>query len=200
MFLDIGCGVGGNAFLLKNQKSDLWITGITLNEFEAVKARQNGCGTVFVVDVEQWEPDRKYDVIIMCHFLEHMAWLSTFLDKCHKFLNESGFVYIALTNVMKWKQRLKFLGGTFRYEESGIMDYTHLRFFDWYSAGELVRESGFEIVCRKGRGAFPVRRLRKLLPLLSETLDRWAVALFPNLFASDILMQVKPKNNQFEVG
>lgn len=194
LFVDIGCGSGENAALLKKRKPNVEIHGITVNEREAERARTNGCDNVLVLDAQNWDPDCLFDGVIMCHFLEHIAWPCFFLKKCRKFLNHTGFVYVALPNVMMWRQRLKFLKGEFRYEDTGIMDNTHLRFFDWSSAVDMVSKAGFETVALKGRGTFPLWKLRRYIPgPLVKKIDGWAINIAPNLFATDILIKARPK-------
>jgi len=199
LFVDIGCGSGANAALLKRKKPNTEIHGITINEWEAVRARSNGCDNVLVLDAQGWEPECLFDGIIMCHFLEHLAWPCFFLKKCRRLLNHAGYIYVALPNVMMWRQRLKFLRGEFKYENSGMMDNTHLRFFDWSSAVDMVCKSGFEIVSLRGRGVFPLWKSRKYLPdLLVRKIDKLAITWLPNLFATDILIKARPSRPRVE--
>lgn len=190
-FLDIGCGAGGNAKLLKEKVPNSVIVGITLSSAEAELARSY-MDKVVVTDIENWEPEDLedlFDAVIVCHTLEHMVDPLAVLRKMKKFLKRGGHLYMALPNVMFYRQRLEFLRGRFRYTETGLMDKTHLRFFDWESAGEIVTHAGFQIEKRMAVGSFPQWKFRKVSPKLAHRIDRWATGSFPNLFGWHIIIK-----------
>jgi hypothetical protein len=68
------------------------------------------------------------------------------------------------------------------------MDRTHLRFFDFHSARQLLEAAGLKVIVHCGAGKFPLRPLRKLLPGLATKIDSIGVKLWPGLFAFHILM------------
>jgi 2-polyprenyl-3-methyl-5-hydroxy-6-metoxy-1,4-benzoquinol methylase len=131
--LDIGCGAGDNARLIRSMSSD-WqpeIVGITLSSEEASIARRL-MTEVHVADLETSDfvflENRQFDAIIFSYVLEHLAYPVRVLSKLIKYLRESGQVLIAVPNIMECRNRFRLLRGYFEYQECGIMDRTHLRF------------------------------------------------------------------------
>ena len=89
---------------------------------------------------------------------------------------------------MQFMQRGQFLLGRFRYTETGIMDRTHLRFFDFYSARHLLKIAGLEVVEHFGLGKFPMGPFREWLPGFSSKVDRLVSGRYPGLFAFHIIV------------
>jgi hypothetical protein len=78
--------------------------------------------------------------------------------------------------------------GRWRYQDWGILDRTHFRFFDLHSSAELLRESGYEIIKRRFDGSFPLIRLvRPLIGQLERRINRFTSELLPGLFAMQFL-------------
>ena len=63
----------------------------------------------------------------------------------------------AVPNVLHIEQRVKFLFGKFRYTDVGVLDRTHLRFFDHFSIDDLIRCSGYRIRLSQSKGWAPLR-------------------------------------------
>ena len=95
-----------------------------------------------------------------------------------------------LPNVLFWKQRLEFLRGRFRYTDGGLTDRTHVRFFDWDSAEQLVRQAGFEVIERAADGVLPLSRL--FGPALAARMNRAALRRCPGLFGVQFVLHVVP--------
>jgi SAM-dependent methyltransferase len=93
---------------------------------------------VIQADLQQ-VPDiapRNFDTIIFADVLEHLAWPAGVLKKYADLLKPDGTVIVSLPNVGLWSVRLGLLFGRFRYQDSGVLDRTHLRFFTRRSAIE----------------------------------------------------------------
>jgi hypothetical protein len=58
----------------------------------------------------------------------------------------SGLIVVALPNMANITVRLKLLFGKFDYQERGIMDKTHLRWFTRRTARKLLEDHGYRIV------------------------------------------------------
>ena len=102
---------------------------------------------------------------------------------------------IAVPNVLYYKNRLCFLAGHFEYEETGIMDHTHLHFFTWHTADRYLVDTVKELklVYKVAEGSAPLWVLRRwVLPVIASTkIDAFLVRLFPNLFGWQIVMSAK---------
>ena len=68
------------------------------------------------------------------------------------------------------------------------MDRTHLRFFDFATARQLVENAGLEVVRHFGLGFFPMGPFREWTPTFSERVDAWVSRMWPGLFAFHLVV------------
>ena len=145
--LDIGCGSGDNAALMSR---NAWIVdGITISSNEATLARA-ACRGVAIHNLEQGLPQTikagSYDVVLASHVLEHVFYPEQLLTDCWRVLKPNGGIIVVLPNLLFWKNRVKMALGRFEYQDAGIMDYTHCRWYTFDSAKALLTKHGFEII------------------------------------------------------
>ena len=198
--LDIGCGAGDNAALLKIRFPECRIFGITKSKTEEKIARQY-MEHVLVFDIERELPtfleNQKFDVLIFSHVLEHLREPAAVLAKFLWLLNPGGIVLIAVPNILSWRQRIRFLFGNFEYESAGVMDCTHLRFFTFLTADKylLNKSSDLKLLSKGVTGSVPLWWLRRyLLPKAwINAIDEWGCSHWPNLFGDQILIKAKKK-------
>lgn len=185
--LDCGCGTGGNARVL-SQKG--WrVTGITVSPRELEMASEC-CDAVLLGDLNSGIPKETggpFDLVVFSHVLEHLLRPEVALHDARRLLSPDGRIIVALPNVLYWRLRMKFLFGEFKYEPTGIMDETHVRFYTFHSGIELLRSNGFEVLSTLGDGDLPLPFVRRLFPALGRLLDPWASRLAPGLFGAQIL-------------
>jgi len=192
--LDCGCGAGDNARLLTARG---WrVTGITLSRAEQALA-SNHCERVLIADLEHGLPVEVgggYDAVLISHMLEHLARPERLLEDARRVLaRDDGVLAIALPNVLVYPNRLRLLLGDFEYTDGGLMDDTHLRFYTFASGAELLRDNGWDVVHACADGAFPLWRLRSLVPQSwVSMLDRWACRWRPGLFGFQSLYLARP--------
>lgn len=163
VILDLGCGTGNNACHL-SQKGNI-IDGITLSENErnlAIKHLRH----CFIYNLENGLPniENTYNYIICSHTLEHIAFPDKLMNDVKNIMNHESILLVALPNVMHYKSRFKILFGNFNYTESGIFDYTHLRWYTLKSAKEYFISKGFEIDKSFVTGDIPFLSILKILP------------------------------------
>jgi 2-polyprenyl-3-methyl-5-hydroxy-6-metoxy-1,4-benzoquinol methylase len=186
--LDCGCGAGDNARLAAALG---WhVTGITIDARER-EAALPYCDDVVIADLELGLPSElpeRFDVVLMSHILEHLAHPGHLLADVRGRLGAAGVAAVALPNVLHYQQRLRFLRGNFAYHDDGIMDRTHLHFYTYTTAKELLEEHGFAIIAAVPDGGLPWWKLRRLVPEGSRLpIDRWASLRMPNLLAHQCL-------------
>jgi SAM-dependent methyltransferase len=132
-------------------------------------------------------------LIIFSHVLEHLRNPSRVLQDAKRVLAPGGYVAVALPNVLTWRVRLQFLAGRFDYQDGGIMDDTHLRFYTFETGKRLLETNGFHVSEAIADGSFPCRYLRRLMPGAARYVDRCACALWPGLFGWQLLYIGTPK-------
>lgn len=186
--LDVGCGNGANLRLLKERGHTA--TGLTLSETEARIVEEQGlaCRVWDITSETLPFPPESFDALIFSHVLEHVAWPEVVLRRYCQLLKPTGKVVVAVPNAMQFIQRWKFLLGRFRYTETGIMDRTHLHFFDFLTARQLLESAGLEVERHFGLGQFPVGPFREWLPGFSSKVDRWVSNRYPGLFAFHLII------------
>ena len=100
-------------------------------------------------DLQDLDPSLgSFDVIIFADVLEHLAWPVGILRQYLALLKPHGTVIVSLPNVGLWSVRLQHLAGRFDYEETGVLDRTHLRFFTRRSALRMLDAAGLAPVRR----------------------------------------------------
>jgi SAM-dependent methyltransferase len=197
LLLDVGCGAGDNAELIRLRLPACEVHGVTHSEAECAIARHR-MTTCSVWDIEgEIPPDiglMRFDTILFSHVLEHVRNPDRVLVKFMALLKDGGSMIIAVPNALSWGMRWQFLRGDFEYRSDGVLDDTHLRFFTYHTADQyLLRGDPTLIPVWKGvTGSVPQWWLRRfLLPRrLSDAIDRWGCRHWPNLFGGQILLKV----------
>ena len=194
--LDVGCGAGDNARLIRTMNPNCEIYGITHSESEArlAKAWMNQCWSF---DIESTLPpmliEQRFDVLLFSHVLEHFRDPPSILNRYSGLLTTGGHVLIAVPNVLSWRMRLQFLLGRFEYESAGVLDDTHLRFFTYFTADRylLAKSPALTLVSKSTTGSVPLWWLRRYLLPQSwcERIDQWGCHYWPNLFGGQILIK-----------
>jgi len=185
-FLDVGCGTGVLGHALKRSQPDRYVVGITHSVQEAAEARAV-LDQVVVKDLESCSFDDLglFDCVICSHVLEHLRNPDQVLSRLKSVLAPGGTLLIALPNVLHWRQRLQFLAGRFRYTRGGLMDSTHVVFFDWTTARQLVSEAGLRLVSSAAEGGIPGARL---LGALGPVLSAAGLRVVPGLLATQFVL------------
>lgn len=145
--LDVGCG-GGEFGLSLKRRGVRYVAGIEIVERAWSLARQvldeAVCG-----NIEHMEPpfdEGTFDCIVCGDVLEHLVEPAGALRKLARMLEPEGLVVISIPNIQFWMTFEMLSNGRWRYEDAGIMDRTHLRFFCAEDVRELIRDAGLEIV------------------------------------------------------
>ena len=194
--LDVGCGAGDNAALIKSRNSDCEVFGITHSATEATRAQAH-MAKCWLADIEGDLPEdlgnQLFDVLVFSHVLEHLRRPDEILARFSRLLHRGGQVLIAVPNILSWRMRVQFLRGDFKYIPGGVLDDTHLRFFTYFTADRhLLSEcSDLELIEKAVTGNVPLWWLRRhVFPKVwSEGIDRWGCRHWPNLMGHQILMR-----------
>jgi 2-polyprenyl-3-methyl-5-hydroxy-6-metoxy-1,4-benzoquinol methylase len=175
--LDVGAADGSMARTLGQLNCRVW--GVEFDPKAAAQAR-TWCEEVVEGDVELLDLSaafgRKFDVILFLDVLEHVKDPLAVLRNAMEVLEERGHIVISLPNVAHAAMRAQMLTGRFKYTEMGLLDSTHLRFFDPVSVRQFLRDANL-VVLDESRVTFPIDGteivvdVEKLDPLLVEKLQ-----------------------------
>jgi SAM-dependent methyltransferase len=182
--LDVGCGTGTLGERLRREQ-EASVVGITYSQQEAELASHQ-LSKVICADLNGFDFSSlgKFDCVIMSHVIEHLYSPEETLERVKHALEPDGVIIVAVPNVLFWRQRLEFLLGKWRYQDGGILDRTHFRFFDYVSSRETLEGAGFTILETVPDGIFPqTRPIRQLLGPLAARVDRFMCRHLPGMFA-----------------
>ena len=191
--LDVGCG-GGDLAARLTERGHV-VDGVTFSETEAALAREI-CRQVFVHDLETGLPAEApsgYAVAICSHVLEHLARPEVLLRDLRERLLPDGSLLVALPNLFFYPSRLGLLRGRFDYEEAGLMDRTHLRWYSFASGARLLEDAGYRVERAWVDGTFPLWKLRTVLPAtFVDKIGTAAGRRWPGLFGIQLLYRATP--------
>lgn len=166
--LDVGCARGYLGLRIK--ESGKYVAGIEISVGAAIEAKRV-LDEVYIFDVSLGWPEevrkQRFDLVILSEVLEHVFDPVFVLKNIHEILNSDGEVIITTPNFMTWTNRWKFIFGNFSYQEQGMFDFSHIRWFTYSYFKKVLINSGFEIV-EESHIIFPgkLTRLLKLWPSL----------------------------------
>lgn len=186
--LDIGCGAGDNAKILKALGKN--VVGLTISESEA-KIAESFCDKVIIDDVENLSllTSEKFDCILMSHICEHLVNPEKALINIGKYLQEEGRIIIAVPNMAYYKLRLRILKGNWEMKETGPFDRTHLHFYSYNSVDSLYNNSNYKVISKiPGDPSVPLFLFRKVFKKLAKKLDNQFGKCFPNLFSTQVII------------
>lgn len=154
--LEIGCGSGALGTFYKSEKNnscEYW--GVEYVE-DAAKAASKNLNTVINGSIEDEEvykklPKDHFDVLVFGDVLEHLREPWDVLRRLTENMRPGAICVACIPNILHWTIFKNMLGGNWKYEDSGLMDRTHLRFFSRKSMVELFNGNGWRTVEQQPR-------------------------------------------------
>lgn len=188
--LDIGCGVGDNARILKSL--GFTVDGITISENELREANtflQNG----YLFNLENGLPEAvingQYDYIICSHVLEHICYPDKLLKNIKTCLKKDGKLVVALPNLFHYASRWKLMRGDFNYQTTGIWDNTHFKWYNFKTGKALLENNGLKVIYSSVTGQLPGNSFfsKFLSKKLSRKIYNGLKKISPGLFGYQLL-------------
>jgi len=165
--MDIGCGKGVTSRWLKQIRPNSTTVGVEIDKSVAAIA-VSAVDTILVVDIDKGMEalasyEGRIDLLLLLDVLEHLHDPWARLIEFKSLLAPSGVVVASIPNV----RNPKVLGpllvkGEWRYQNSGILDRTHLRFFTRRTVIELFAGAGYEIQSIATTGLLQSSRIKSL--------------------------------------
>ncbi|HYH07565.1 MAG TPA: class I SAM-dependent methyltransferase [Thermoanaerobaculia bacterium] len=161
--LDAGCGFATTSAQI--QKLGNEVTGIEDSAVACAVAAQRLSRVVNANLLDADLGDERFDVLIFADVLEHLPWPVGVLRRYLQWLKPDGSVIISLPNVGLWSVRFAHLLGRWEYQETGVLDRTHLRFFTRKTARWMMDQAELdEIGVTYNPGL-----VRPLVPLMKKS-------------------------------
>jgi 2-polyprenyl-3-methyl-5-hydroxy-6-metoxy-1,4-benzoquinol methylase len=145
--LEIGCGAGRLGMAYKEQNPEARYIGIEIvPEAAAIAAQRLDlvlCGSTEQMDLRFLEGE--VDCIVYGDVLEHLVDPWQTLKNHYGLLMPQGQVIASIPNIQNWSILLGLMHGQWAYQENGLLDRTHLRFFTLHSIIQLFQGAGLKV-------------------------------------------------------
>jgi SAM-dependent methyltransferase len=189
--LDVGCGPGWLAEALRSQGHA--VTGVDVQREPGVDDRMDR----FVhADLELGLPDavgEGFDVVVAADVIEHVRQPDRLLAAMIDRLAPRGTIIASVPNFGHWYPRARSVAGLFDYDQRGILDASHLRFFTRRSFLRLARRSGLEPLGHRHTG-LPFDALHvatdRNVGRVASVVDRALVRAWPTMFAYQFVYEL----------
>ena len=195
--LDVGCGPGWLAGELRQRGHT--VVGVDLLEHPDIERRTDR----FVqADLDGGLPDEvlgSYDVVLAADVLEHVRDPEHLMRQMNDCLADDGVVLASVPNISHWYSRGRIALGQFDYDQRGILDRTHLRFFTRRSFLSLARRCRLQPVLADHSGlpfeAVSLGGAGGALGRIPRRIDAFLVRLWPTMFAYQFVYELSPRRS-----
>ena len=142
--LDVGCGAGalGLEFKRRNPRTRYFGIETDLDAAAIARGRLDAVATGSVEDEPYPFGDTRFDCIIYGDVLEHLVDPWMVIRRHAERLSDDGVMLICMPNAEHWSFVERLLRGTFDYDEQGLFDRTHLRWFTADMTRRALRAAG----------------------------------------------------------
>lgn len=148
--LEVGCGLGDTLASIKHKFPKAEVHGIELVERIAELGSKKFDIRSGNIEKFEFSPDEKYDYIIFADVLEHLYDPYTLLRNLKSQLNDNGCIISSIPNLMNANVIYELLNGNFTYQDAGILDRTHIRFFTRDEIMHMFENEGYVMDSIKG--------------------------------------------------
>ena len=153
----------------------------------SIALTRSAIDTFIVGEIEQVDLSKYsnyFDVIILADVLEHLSDPLEVLKRLKAYLKSDGEFLISMPNIRNAKSLYKIVvKGSFAYEERGVFDATHLRFFYKKDIVKLVADADLRI--EQMASSFKRRKGN----LFIKTLNTLSFGLFEEFFTVQYLVK-----------
>jgi glycosyltransferase involved in cell wall biosynthesis len=189
--LDLGCSSGLLAERLGQMGHE--VIGVDVATLPGVTDRTS---KFFEADLNDGIPEavgKDFDIVLAADVLEHLVNPGVLMKDIRNVLSPDGSALFCVPNIAHWYPRGRSALGKFDYDQRGILDSTHLRFFTRKSIQKLVERQGYSIRRTETVG-LPLDALSvssskgKLIRLLDQVL----ITMWPTMFGYQFIIEATP--------
>lgn len=146
--LEVGCSTGATLAHAKKTLGLEEVVGIEPFPSAAATAAER-LDRVIVGDIEAMDaldyPERYFDCIICADVLEHLRDPWATLRMLRRYLSDDGVLIASIPNFRHIVAIVRIVRDRFEYEEHGLFDQTHLRFFTLHTMRRMFEDTGFSV-------------------------------------------------------
>lgn len=143
--LEVGCACGATLLDLKNRYPFSELHGIELDQGPWEIASLFFPVTQGNVETTLDYPEGFFDYILFGDVLEHLHQPEYVLENMKRHLKPKGAILASIPNVMHISVVSDLLNGLWTYQDSGILDRTHLRFFTRVEILRMFLRAGYNV-------------------------------------------------------
>jgi SAM-dependent methyltransferase len=147
--VEVGCMQGQLARAFRALDPGVHFTGIDIDPDYAAVAAQS-CDAVLAADIELFDGpayDRLFpsDCWVFGDCLEHLRDPWRVVRAVRERIDADGCLVACIPNAQHWSVQMRLNTGLFRYEPSGLLDRTHVRWFTRVTMIEMFLQAGWRI-------------------------------------------------------
>jgi len=142
--LDVGCGAGGLGAAWRRRNPHTRLIAVEPDAALAAEAEPH-YDEIHRLDIEAGSPpvaEGSLDALVFGDVLEHLRDPWAVLRGTARLLAPDGVLVACVPNVEHWSFAARLLMGGWRYEETGLFDRTHLRWFTRDGMHQALVEAG----------------------------------------------------------
>lgn len=143
--LDVGCSSGHFGEVLIHEKQ-CEVVGLDIDAPDIEIAKQH-LTAAYVRNVEHDDLSDLggFDVVMFVDVLEHLLDPIGALNRVKKLLNKNGMILFSIPNMAHISIRLMLMKGFFEYTPIGLLDRTHLHYYDEFEVEHIFAEAHLKI-------------------------------------------------------
>jgi len=148
--LEIGAGGGNTLVKIKELGIAKQVVGVELIKIENSNQSNSNIDKFIIGNIENIElgfEENYFDVILCGDVLEHLLDPWQTVKKLQKYLKRGGIFIASIPNIREKSTLISIIfKGDFKYEDSGILDKTHLRFFCKKNILDLFEKNNLKVI------------------------------------------------------
>lgn len=145
--LDVGCGRGNlGSYLQTTYGSEVTGLEIIKDNFLVASAVLHEAHLGDIESMDMSVLGSRFDYVIFSDSLEHMLEPKAVLERVRGLMAEGGHLLISMPNIRNFRVTVPLVfSDQWEYQDEGLLDRTHLRFFTCTSICKLIEQCGYKV-------------------------------------------------------